>query len=370
MTDASPHIFRSLEKTIGPEGFDTIVRAAVASYAALQRPSETQARDFGRLVIPLFDRTDAETRRVLAASLSATPRLPRPLVERILAEPIEIVAPFLLSSPLLKSDDIAHLTARRDPSLKKILVARRLANRTVAEPRRRPKALETPPGVPQAHESAAAEVSRLTPSRQTALLSMGTNTEFVGGNGSAEISSDALPASVTPPDQAEETRRILRQMVLPGRKPAPHERQYDRLDLLSLAIAKDREGFYAALAGKLLLDSSAMASIESDEVSEPLAVALRATDVTTADAMTILMMMKPRIGADVVAFEAMERLYAALDAADCAARFGIATHPAAARARLEPQYADLPPLPRGEVRQIFGRRKTAPTRLPVRREGK
>ncbi|GGD93912.1 hypothetical protein GCM10011390_10780 [Aureimonas endophytica] len=354
MSDASPRIFRNLERSAGRDGFDTIVRAAVAAYAALRRPTDRQCRDFGGLVGPVFAKTDRETRRIVAASLANAPKLPQALVERLLAEPVEIAAPFLLGSPLLTEADLARLHARNDPALSRILEARRptpAAARPEAAAPRRPPVARTP--------TTDAPPVKGGVSRQAALLSLGSaeTSEPVPAPNAPE------PQSPAPPRSAASTREWLRRQATgqtrPAAEPARPEPDLTGLgDLVALASVGDRDGFAAALGRRLLIDAATVAEMLDDASGAHLATALKACDFGTADAMTVLMTLAPKLGTDVAAFKEMQRRYEALDAEASAARFGLLAPPETRAAAPVPQYAaEAPSIRRPGARAAFGRRK-------------
>lgn len=357
MTDASPRIFRTLEKSGGRDSFDNIVLAAVADYAALERPSAAQVRDFGRLVASMYERTGGETRRVLALSLSANASLPRALVERLLAEPVAVSAPFLLASPLLTEADLAALSRRREAGLKKILKTRIDGPKTpkpAAARRRKPAsaALDTSPDAP-----AAPVPRRLSPDRQTALLSAGTPAPEPSGAFPA-IEPDDRPGAEA--GSAEEALALLRQLALAGRTggSAAPRAPAARADLMTLALDRNEDGFHSLLANRLLLGPDRLASIRADGSGRELAAALKALGTERADALTMLMMLKSDLGADVAAFEAMGTFYAALDRRQCADLFdGSAS---AGTPALRPAYVETVAPHRAEPRRVFGRRTSIP----------
>ncbi|KAB0679963.1 hypothetical protein [Aureimonas leprariae] len=368
MTDASPRIFRNLEKSGGRDSFDDIVLAAVADYAALERPSAAQSRDFGRLVAPLYDRTAAETRRRLAAALSPSPALPRVLVEKLLAEPAAVAAPFLLASPLLTPEDLAALAVRRDPGLKKILKARNAPPKSEKPATSRRRKTVSPATAPDA--AAPVAPRRLSSARQTALLSAGTPEPAPSLANLAPAVAASLP-TVPEPQSAEEALALLRKLVLSGRPraaarvPAPAPSPAARTDLMGFALARDAEGFHSLLANKLLLGPEALATIRADRSGRELAAALKATGAERADALTMLMMLNEELGSDVAAFETMGAFYGSLDASECAARFDVGRMPVTPA--LQPTHVETEAPHRAEPRRVFGRRISLPAGVERRR---
>lgn len=432
MKDESPRIFRNLEKTAGRDGFDTIVGAAVATYGSLRAPNDTQVRDFGRLVDPLWTKIAPETRRAVAAALSNSSRVPRAIVGRLVAEPVEISAPFLTSSPALEPSDLATLAASADGRVRKILESRVTAAAAavpargapdkaapVSKPAEVPALSPSPAAVEVAPVAAAASAKPEDPlaalaaaiARKPAAVAatrpgtvapqtLAPEAEAIPASLTAEGSADTdnadtrrgttdpeaappapevlppLPAtpllrarSAPPPadvpggTRADLVRETLRRLALAGRTAAgPVAEPAPKLqDLVALAVRQEAEPFYAGLRRKLMLPSDMLVKIAEDESGERLAVALKAMRAKSADALTILMMLKPRIGLDVEAFGKMQRYYQALKPEDCAVLTGSSLRRQTVEApSLQPQYQDLDPLERAAPRPIFGRRASRP----------
>lgn len=165
---------------------------------------------------------------------------------------------------------------------------------------------------------------------------------------------------------------MLRKLALSGRprsaSPSTHAATpvpAARADLLSLALARDVDGFHSLLANRLLLDAERLATIRADTTGRELAVALKATGAERADALTMLMMLNESLGADVAAFESMGAFYGALDAAECAAQFDAGHTPVSVT--LRPAYVETDAPHRAEPRQVFGRRTSLPAGIERRR---
>lgn len=366
MKDDSPRLFRALEKTAGRDGFDTIVSAAVASYGSLRSPGDNQARDFGRLVVPLWDKIRPETRRALAAALSHSPRVPRPIVELLIAEPLEISAPFLTSSPALGPSDLLALQASRDRRLRKIIAGRAMPAAT-ATPVDAPSP-SSGPAEPAAPAAPAATPFVAPPSPDAPASVAAPETPAVAAPRAVpEPAVAASPAEQVPPPPvappapygaADLIRETLRRLALPGGRdrivPTLHE-------LVALAVQQDGARFYEGLRQALDLADEVLQKIAEDDSGESLAVAIKALGASPADALTILMMLKPDIGLDVAKFSLMTRFYRALKAEDCAALTrGTRARRTVGAPRLEPQYEDLQPLPRAAPPADFGRRAQKP----------
>jgi hypothetical protein len=156
------------------------------------------------------------------------------------------------------------------------------------------------------------------------------------------------------------------QLVQPGS--APRKSAARPAGTVAGIIAAARAGAvddaYAGLATMLGLDEAAMAGLVAEPQGEILATALKALRLGSGDALTIIMLLKPRIGLDVGAFDAMKTRYRELDADICRTWLRMAA-PSAVRIAspaLQPQAAELEPRlrPAAAPRPAFGRRRMAP----------
>jgi uncharacterized protein (DUF2336 family) len=331
MKDASPKVFRSLARQGGPD-LDDVVTAAVSAFAALRRPTPRQCDDLARLVLPLWDRVSADTLRNCAAALSHSDRVPRGLVKQLVASPIEVSAPFLVSSPLVTGEDLDRLAASFDERVRRLAASRALREADDALPSSatgdRPD-IEAPPLAPVelAGELAAEPLQPVRPVTATG----------------AEITASAAGV-----------REALKRMVLGTRAATA---SLTEADLLQAAMERDSALFADRLAAMLRIDGDTVALIEADASGERLAVALKALDLRAADAMSILLLLKPRIGHDVAVFDAIGRYYAQLQSDDCRRLIqGAQAVPTpAARAPARPRIE-----PVAEPRATFGRRASRP----------
>ncbi|WP_102957755.1 hypothetical protein [Mangrovicella endophytica] len=374
MKNAAPRIFRSLETQTGAEAFDTIVSAAVAAYGSLRAPSETQARDFGKLVVPAWDKISADTRRTLAAALSHSPRVPRAVVEKLITAPVEISAPFLVASPVLTDTDLASLAASGDERIRRILSGRNSADASLQAFRDKTAR----------DNAAAARTETMLPSRKQT-VSASPAPVPVPPQPAHQMRSAPKPVIAAPPIAEERltsngagimektaaaAREALLRLARPGRRPAPASASASAAsfgevlsirELIGLATDGLQDAFYEALAASLTLAPEQLTTIRSDATGERLATALKALNASSADTMTILMMMVPSIGLDVRAFATMKDVYDALEVADCRRALGLSVKQPVKRApSLQPLSVDIEGLQRPAARPQFGRRKTAP----------
>lgn len=162
MSSLSSSDFRRIESR-SPEQSkgETLFRAAVSAFCALQRPSRLEIAQLDDLAIPLIGAVSREARRYAAAALSECRYAPPALVRRLAGDAVDIAAPLLVRSRALRDVDlitviatcgISHarviarrpalarpirdlLTALRDPEIKRL---RELAEHNEAETERRP----------------------------------------------------------------------------------------------------------------------------------------------------------------------------------------------------------------------------------------
>ncbi|MEF2551772.1 hypothetical protein VQ042_10445 [Aurantimonas sp. A2-1-M11] len=330
MKDVLPRIYRSLEKDIRRGGFDTIVTAATMSFLTLRTPGDRQLREFGDLVSPAWPSLDSATQRALAEALAHSARLPACVVARIVSAPLDVAAPFLHTSPCLTHADLEALQLRADAPLRAVLAEREATLAVTVGPMADPAPVAAPAAL------SPAESVRPAPVHQGA---------------------------------AAAARAELFRLARPGRtpaKPAPSAPQPPLARTVAGLVADARAGrsgrFHAALGAMLDLDSKVLEKIADDASGEWLAAALKVLRAGPTDALTAIMLLKPRIGADVAAFETMKTTYRGLDIDACRSRLGLPAARIAVRApSLQPQSADLVIRPvAGAPRRAFGRRSLPP----------
>lgn len=114
---------------------DDLLGAAIAAFASITRPSRQDVHQLEDLAFPLIERATTRGKRQAAHALAQTEDAPRRLVLSLANEPVEISAPILLRSPILRPQDLleiiskngmdhARAVARRqsdDPLLKDVL---------------------------------------------------------------------------------------------------------------------------------------------------------------------------------------------------------------------------------------------------------
>ncbi|OYR19534.1 DUF2336 domain-containing protein [Brucella thiophenivorans] len=114
---------------------DDLLGAAIAAFASITRPGRHDAHQLEDLAFPLIERATTRGKRQAAHALAQIEDAPRRLVLSLANEPVEISAPILLRSAVLRSEDLldiiskngidhARAVARRqsdDPLLKNVL---------------------------------------------------------------------------------------------------------------------------------------------------------------------------------------------------------------------------------------------------------
>lgn len=353
MTDIVPRIFRSLEKETGRGGFDTIVTAAVASFAARRHPSERQALEFGRLVAPLWDKIETKTQRALAAALSQSPRVPRTIVEKLIDAPVDITAPFLMASPCLTPDDLRTLANAANPELRRILASRRTADRAT-------------PLIPCGPDASAKAIV-VTSDDPGVLTANATLNE--PGSAADDPPLHPFSAQAVEPARVTQARAALLRLAEPGKHSAKVATGAPTTlaGIVEAARSGRPDQAYDGLAALLNLSLARARDMIEDPSGKILADVLKAMRTGPADALAIIMLLKPRVGLHVGAFEAMKATYRDLDVAHCRERLGLPPASQLPQAtRYQPRSADLEPrLDVGAPRPAFGRRRTLPSRTEL-----
>ncbi|MEX6507973.1 hypothetical protein [Jiella sp. M17.18] len=341
MTDPQPRIFRTLEKETGRDRFDTIVSAAVAAFTALRRPSQKHQDEFARLVIPLWQKIGPDTKRALAASLAAAPAVPREVVAKLLAEPVDICAPYLLANAGGQVGARAPVPPAKAPH-------RQSPPEAVAAPERR-----------KGFQNASHDLLGRGP----------VPAEPAGAAGDRA-------AGTVGPGSADEARSTLRRLVSAGVAPraeAGRSRTPATIgEILAAARCGEAASAYAGIAAMLGRGDELAAELAADHKGETLAMALKALDAGASDALTVVILLKPRVGLNMNAFDELKGFFRDVSRADCRGRFGLSASPdrRTAAPPLQPQTVDLDRrIPAGTARAAFGRRRATPQRIATPKAG-
>ncbi|PWL19042.1 DUF2336 domain-containing protein [Falsochrobactrum shanghaiense] len=108
---------------------DELLVAAIAAFAAITRPGRQDVQQFEDLALPLLQNASARGKRRAANALAPLDHAPRSLVLALANEPVEISAPLLLRSPLLRPADLIDMISRNG-----LDHARAIARRQSADP--------------------------------------------------------------------------------------------------------------------------------------------------------------------------------------------------------------------------------------------
>lgn len=152
---------------------------------------------------------------------------------------------------------------------------------------------------------------------------------------------------------ASDARATLRALV--ARPAAPKKA---RQPIIQIAQSRDREALRDHLAAQLSIPTiHAEALIEPGNLQD-LSMALKALDLGTADAMTVLMFADQTVASDMAAFAIARNNYNRLSSEAAAARFGLEAKPAEFGPSLQTTSADLltPIRSTSPRRSEFGRR--------------
>ncbi|MEN3792962.1 hypothetical protein [Fulvimarina sp. MAC3] len=153
----------------------------------------------------------------------------------------------------------------------------------------------------------------------------------------------------TAADARATLRALAARPAAPKKAPRP---------IIQIAQSRDRALLLEYLATNLSLSASeAQALLEPDNLPA-LSMALKALDLSTADAMTVLMFVDKTIASDMSAFAIARNHYDRLTAEAAAAHFGREAKPMAQTPSLQPTSADLltPIRSTAPRRSEFGRR--------------
>lgn len=243
---------------------ERLFRAAVSAFCSLTRPSRREIAQLEDLTLPLFDFVSVDARRYVSAALSECEHAPPALVRRLCEEPVEVAAPLLVRSPVLRDVDLIALIGRHG-----IRHARAIARRANLNP-------------------AIADLVRAL-ERPTLVRSRGTEGERHDVPAKrTEAASDEVSASPKGM-RAEMARRQLQTMMAAaetGRSGASASEIHARLR--ETALSGNLALFQAALAGALDLDVHTARSITATTSYMPLMSALRALDLGEDQAFVIV----------------------------------------------------------------------------------
>ncbi|WP_205826541.1 DUF2336 domain-containing protein [Mesorhizobium zhangyense] len=112
---------------------ERLFRAAVSAFCSLTRPSRRDIKQLEDLVLPLFDAVSVEARRFAAAALSECADAPSGLIRRLSNETVDIAAPLLIRSKVLRDVDLIALIGRHGLPHARAIARRTDLNQAIAD---------------------------------------------------------------------------------------------------------------------------------------------------------------------------------------------------------------------------------------------
>lgn len=112
---------------------ERLFRAAVSAFCSLTRPSRLEITQFEDLALPLFQMVSVEARRFAAAALSECAYAPIALVRQLSNQPVEVAAPLIIRSPVLKDIDLIALIGRHGLAHARVIARRANLNPAISD---------------------------------------------------------------------------------------------------------------------------------------------------------------------------------------------------------------------------------------------
>ena len=296
-----PHIASDRKSA---ERVDGLFREAVGAFASLTRPSSHEISQVETLALALYPRTSPDARRYAAAVLSDKVRAPRGLLLRLALEPVAVSAPLLSRTPAFSSRDWLHVIKNTDIDHSRIIARRSDLPATVQIVLSH---LEKKQGVPIDHPQTPIDKGPQSPSPQTLKHVNSQLQAMMAGNYSGEAISP-LPLRDSP-----ERRRVCREQ------------------LQATALTGDLELFATALADALSIDYAVAADIVEAEGTHQILVALRALDLSAAEAHLVVRAARPHSLATTASIRLFIERYESLSATLAEERVADWRHQSAAR---------------------------------------
>ena len=241
---------------------ERLFRAAVSAFCSLTRPTRREIAQLEDLALPLFDLVSVDARRFAAAALSECDYAPRALLMRLCNETVDIAAPLLIRSRLLKDIDLITLIGRH--------------------------------GLP--HARAIARRPGLNPAI-TGLVRALDNARPAAAAPQDARTAQALPEEHVAGAAADNVRRRLRSMMLPSQEAAspegdqPQDVIYPKLR--DSALTGNAPLFQTAIASATGLDYRSAASLAQATEEPLLMAALRLFDLSEERAFLIAAALFP-----------------------------------------------------------------------------
>ena len=245
---------------------ERLVRAAVTAFCSLTRPSRNEIAQLDDLAMPLYDQLSVETRRYMAAALSECEYAPALLVRRLCDDDVEIAAPLLIRSSLLREIDLVALIGRHGLPHARVIARRPDLDSTIAALVR---ALEIP-SMKIAAEKPLPQVVEPAPEQRA------------GSGQAAEEALDRLRMMMRPAGTERKTAGESETVAIHW---PSHPGLFDKLR--STALTGVAGLFQTALADALGIGFHQARSITETQTDKHLILALRALDLAPSDAFLL-----------------------------------------------------------------------------------
>ena len=263
---------------------DRLLRAAVAAFASLARPSRRELAQLEDLALPLLTAASVEAKRFAAAALSECMAVPAALVRRLADETIDIAAPLLIRATSLTNVDLIVLIGRHG-----VPHARAIARRPGLEP------------------TIAALIRAL-------LASAGADENDPAAAGSGQETANDRGAGPAGDSEAERMRRRLRSLMRPAETPAggsagepPPGQWHGFRRLVDAALGTNPLLFQAALAELLGITLGQARRLAQRGAIADLVVAWKALALAEEQAFLLTVALRPG------AFDALDKIRAFID---------------------------------------------------------
>jgi uncharacterized protein (DUF2336 family) len=261
---------------------DRLLRAAVAAFASLARPSRRELAQLEDLALPLLPAASVETKRFVAAALSECATAPAVLVRQLADATIDIAAPLLIRANSLTDVDLIALIGRHG-----VPHARAIARRRGLEP------------------TIAALIRAL-------LASSGADESDPAAVGAAQETANDHGAGPAGNSEAERMRRRLRSLMRPAEAPAvatepPLGQWHAFRRLVDAALGTNPLLFQAALAELLGITLGQARRLAQRGAIPDLVVAWKALALAEEQACLLTVALRPG------AFDALDKIRAFID---------------------------------------------------------
>ncbi len=253
--------FREITTDGGRKNAERLFKATVSAYCSITRPTRNDVYQLEEIVMPLVDKTSAESRRFAAAALSETSLVPKRLALRLCDEKAEICAPLLLRVTSFSEGDLVTLIARH--------------------------------GVP--HAKLVARRKTLAPIVKDLLFALGDESlnDILNGRDRKAQTKPVAPApklsskdGIKPGQRESAVRETLRDMMRVAEEEIVQERQNERyLERLTKNVFSDNPAFFqTSLADILNINFPLARSITESPNWDRLAIALKSLGIGGSDA--------------------------------------------------------------------------------------